>query len=921
MRMDLNEMPIEKLGLSVRSTNALHRSHVHVAGDMLNLTEDRLYAIRNLGEKSVNEILRMIDDLKAGRFTLGSAGLQGSETFLLREAGTNSGNPIDAGEPAVDGRFPLTIFDMVREPAYHDLILANARKYDQSLEDCLFSTRAINRLRGKGYRKISDIIFLAHDDLIEIRSLGAKSIQEIEDAVRMYLVENESQLLTESSGTDESSRGEPESGAERVDGTSSGCEAIDYARLPKKILALYRENGFRGYSLKEMEEALQLPETVDEKRLKHIIGTLLASGELEYVDFRCYRVYRSFAQELERCDQIDDRSREIIQKRLEGVTLEGISKEFGLTRERVRQIINRDARVVAAFHRKTTGTALFDEDYYRYFYETYAVEKKDAIEWLGIPESVFRYFDMMDVREGSRNLNRALEDHTGLDAGLRLKIKNYINRDRTFICGVWVKRRRDDLERTAVRKLCREQISFREFVSQYNSLLLEQEIDDQDLLITDAVYRTRLNKLTDSRNTLWSRGGKLRYYDIDGQDYEELFSELNLSSFENVELSTWKLFHEHPDLMKKYDIRDHYELHSLLRKTVRNGEFHQFQCMTMPYIRFGEFDRNAALRKLIEDNSPIRTADLCSLLEEIYGYDPTVVQSNYLPAFSGLCNQGVYTVSRKTMTAENRKKLQSALDNDFYSVDQIKEIYAAVSPGADGGEINASLLREMGFSMTAGYAWKNYPTLETYFRSILAGGIPDLQHVRYRFRFVGAFYQVFQDLRKNLDLVEFEENRFVSTDSLKAFGITKNTLRGYCDRVWNNVTDGEYFSIVSLRKRGFESGLDDLVFSDKFYTAVLLSDERFSSAGMWGMTIFRKGEERLTSRMFLEYLTEEDGCYDMSDLTELLNENYGCQVQLGTDILSKITESDLYYDDSSDRLYRNVELYYQEFDEKEGERS
>ena len=223
--------------------------------------------------------------------------------------------------------------------------------------------------------------------------------------------------------------------------------------------------------------------------------------------------------------------------------------------------------------------------------------------------------------------------------------------------------------------------------------------------------------------------------------------------------------------------------------------------------------------------------------------------------------------------------------------------------------------------MVAGYAWKNYPTLETYFRSILAGGIPDLQHVRYLFRFVGAFYQVFQDLRKNLDLVEFEQNHYVSIDSLKAFGITKNTLRGYCDRVWNNVTDGEYFSIVSLRKRGFESGLDDLVFSDKFYTAVLLSDARFSSAGMWGMTIFRKGEERLTSRMFLEYLTEEDGCYDMSDLTELLNENYGCQVQLGTDILSKITESDLYYDDSSDRLYRNVELYYQEFDEKEGERS
>lgn len=59
---------------------------------------------------------------------------------------------------------------------------------------------------------------------------------------------------------------------------------------------------------------------------------------------------------------------------------------------------------------------------------------------------------------------------------------------------------------------------------------------------------------------------KMRYYDIDSRDYKELLDTLALDRFSNTEISTLKFFNDFPELMNKYDIRDQYELHNLLKK-------------------------------------------------------------------------------------------------------------------------------------------------------------------------------------------------------------------------------------------------------------------------------------------------------------------------------------------------------------------
>ncbi len=56
--------PIEDLDLSVRSFNCLRRAGVNTVGDILRIeTEDDMYAIRNLGRKSVEEIIGKVHAL------------------------------------------------------------------------------------------------------------------------------------------------------------------------------------------------------------------------------------------------------------------------------------------------------------------------------------------------------------------------------------------------------------------------------------------------------------------------------------------------------------------------------------------------------------------------------------------------------------------------------------------------------------------------------------------------------------------------------------------------------------------------------------------------------------------------------------------------------------------------------------------
>lgn len=447
-------------------------------------------------------------------------------------------------------------------PDYKDAITEFITENDIRIDDMGLPGRPTNQLKRNGYTSLKDIMFLTHDDLASLPAMGSASVSSVIKYLDSYIESNKARIKAIHSG-DRSALWDDES-------------------IKDRILDLYRDAKFHGLSMSDIEGRLGLPSDYSQERLKGVIGKLIAKGDLEYVDYRLYRKYPSFRECLDKYDLKSSRNKAITKTRLDGATLESIGDEYGVTRERIRQIVNNTYKDVQSKHLAATGLSLFDEDYYKYFYETYEFDRKDGSDWFGIDRSTWKYLDLVDVKRGKKSLEEAETDQN-LDPGLRIKIKNYNNRGKIFVDGMWVRKKRPDLEEAVVRKYCTEDTTFTEFAEIYNDFVKEYGIEE-DLMLKEELLRSRKSNMAMAKYLLWKQNEKLRYYDIDGRDYTELIDELGLQLLENIEISTLKLVEDHADVLRRYDIRDQYELHNLLRKIIPDGSMNGFHCGRMPMI-------------------------------------------------------------------------------------------------------------------------------------------------------------------------------------------------------------------------------------------------------------------------------------------------------------------------------------------------
>lgn len=662
---------------------------------------------------------------------------------------------------------------------------------------------------------------------------------------------------------------------------------------------------------------MAFPVEVPQEMVKKILGGLVAEGKLEYVDFRCYRVYERFIDYVQNCKVLDDRAKDIIRRRLGGQTLDEIGNALDLTRERVRQIIARDTKKICKCYINETRLKLFDEDYYKYLYENYDFDCKTCSEWFGVEPYVWNYLDLFGAKQGNKSLEDAVKDSANLDAGMRLRIKNYINKDRMYIDGKWVKKRRAELEPVVAKKFCTDDVTVSEYSRLFNSFLEREGIPfDENLYYTEDVIRSRKNRLADCRFMLWKRGEKVRYYDIDGKDYEELLDTLDLGSYKNVELSTLKFFENYPELMEKYDIRDCYELHNLLRKIMQGDDaYSDMSFSMMPNIRFGTTDRDGDMYSIMAENAPISSSELCKLIHKEYGYDLQMIP-NYLLHLQDYYHNGMFRIDHKQMDDERRIALGEELEGDFYFLDEIREIYAEKFPDADLDDINSFNLKKMGFVVNSNYVIQHHSSAEDYFADLLnRDDIFDILPFRERYSKLTLYYTIFTQMRKNLDIIEIEPGRFMNFRRLARAGITKEMLTGFCAEVYDFAKDKSFFTIQSLKKDGFDSELFECGFEDYFYASLLISDDRLSYQKLFSTIVFYKGKINLMLKDFISDIIKRERKIDYYELDTLLREYYGCANVDKYDIVAKTRDADVFYDSELQKFYSNQEEYYREIDE------
>ena len=969
-------LPIDVLNLSTRSYNSLRRSGIKLMSELLALSEEDLYSFRNLGRKSADEILQKLQEFDEKKYIQEqeSAEQQNSDTDIFAEPTEKQKKIIenylkeknirieDITELPVKAynllmingysyaygivfmteeelmkipRMDASSADMIKHcfyrylsadtelrkyieeeqradnvnnmdimmirlmPEYRNIIYRYVCVNNVSTEALDISTRAKNSLLKNGKRNISDFIFLLEDEIRAFNGVSPTVANQIYLAIKNYFLKHKERIISVCNGNE--------------------ADLLTDDAIISNIMRLYETDPFYGFNYNEIAEKLTSSDIVTEDRLKKIIGRLISEHRLEYVDYRCYRVYMSISDYIETGEHgVAEKYIAMFQRKCKGETLEAIAQEYGLTRERVRQLIMKAVRELSHSYAVKFGIDAFDEDYYRYFYETYELDRADAEKWFGITPLVLNYFECTNSKHGNTPLNKALED-MNLGAGLRMKVKNYINRNKIYVDNEYIEKRRDLLENFVVRKFCRDNVCFNDFCNIYNNFLRDCGVEyDEQLYYTDEIIRTRKNRLAESRCALWKLNEQIRYYDIDGRDYTELFDILNLDAYENTELSTDRFMMDYPEIMQKYDIRDQYELHNLLRKIVPEGGENNLQFVRMPNIRFGTFDRDAAIFDIIIDNSPVSAAELAEIIHDEYGYDKNTTMFTYLQPFAKYYYDGTYSVDFKDIPFERKTALQAELKDDFYYIDEIKKTYSDMFDETDTSCVNHRSLKAMGFSVFSRYAIHNYSSLEAYFEHLFVQSeIVDISGYNSRFATIQAYWIKMSNMKKSLEIIEFEPHKLINISRLEKIGVTKEKIKEFCNAVYDFVGDNTYFSIQSIRQDGFENELFELGFADWFYANLFVGDERFSHMRMFGTIMLFKGDAFLTIKAFLTEYIKKCGSIDIYILMNEINNRYGCRCDDKSDLVYKVQGTDIYYDRILERFYADENTYYRELDETE----
>lgn len=906
------DIAVANLSLSVRSSNRIRRAGIHMLSDLLRKTIEDLAAIKNMGDKSVNEILATV-----------SSYLQG-ELMIDTPLPTKEGDIQTKSETVESMRLeelPLSLLSL--------------------------STRSTRALARSGYRYIHELADFALDDFKQIKNLGAKSAEEIYEAVQRFYKEYDEKSNIKDTPVLEQAN-EPTVSWEyiipMIEAIRQECEqcgseilltecdhllarakkqdpmlirfihdSSDFFRIASVTVAIDKcitdglsRHEIEGLSFVEIKE--MFPESMDLELFRERLTKLTENKAIKYTD-RYFMYYPSFADIL--TESSDNRSAQIVIMRIQGMTLEEIAGELGgLTRERVRQI---EAKYLIKLY---VRYGHMDEDKYKHLYLTYNLPKELMERYLGFSKATV-YF--LEYKYKGTKKKKPIEDvfaDPEIPVSIKKSIEKYIYSKKIRIGNDFVDAKVYLIEEALFPIFCKETIAYSEFVERYNEFVLDNE--KPDLIITEESKKTRMNKYAASDKILWTLNQRMRYYDTKVIDKVEFLHKLNLNQYHDIEISAKKLLDENLDLMEEYDIRNEYELHNLLKKILEPSDCPGLVLGRSPIMQFSNADRGKQVVDLLAQMTPISQYDFADAYSELYGVPSATVMANYIPYVKQYINRDkILEMDVPALSDEEVNRLKGILTDDFYPIDRMRDIIHREFPYMSQDKINHYTLRQLGFTVYSGYVIRSsYRNAQEYFTALLTSDdIIDTNPFPSEIFYIQSYYTVLTTLTDNYELIEFMPKKYIRLSRLtELFGTTKDDLIRFCEHV-REFTDKQYFTVRLLRREGFDDKLFELGFDDWFYSSVLASDkEHFAHRKYGGNMIFKVGTQSFLFSDFVEWLVyrEESMSIDVYELVEMLSGTYGIRFDR-YDIKWKILPgTSMYYNEITKKLYADYEIYFDE---------
>ena len=768
---------LDDLRLSVRLYNCLRQSGYCTLTEVMLEAPEKFSKIRNFGRISEQELLALRN------FVLASD----KETILQyceNRTGMNLQNENLTAKHTDNFSVLETIFDRKLESS--EIMFKNdAGDYcaDIYVKEIPLSVRTMNVLVTNGIDSLLKATSYRYYDLIKLRGMGRKSVNELLDVIKDKVIVNEASEDIDSESINEAiakvesffspvldstalDKKRKELGAVilQICGSNENEMVlneevmVDIAKynpirqqLKQLVLSAVSDKIYCGIDRRTLITVVSNQNSTFYTIFDEIIESLIFEKQIRIVSGKVYR-YKAFLNEW--INTLEGNNRIALECRCQGLTLEETGEKLGLTRERIRQVVAKTLKRRPKIY----------EDDYEEFIEKFFFTKEEFESLFNLTRVQVNYL-LLSYKRGSGDVQDFLDD-SSIPAHLKERVATTFRGKVLVLDGECVPLKRDVLLQKLLKTFYADkECSVEEFAEFYMDFLKENNVlDCENLLFPNR--RALEARITDYPYTISKAGHKIRYYDTEAVDINELLAALDIGRYADTEISTLKLIRDWPDVMEQFDIRDEYELHNLIRKRLSDIEHYDISVTRMPFITIGSGDRTKQVEDLLLQLAPVSNTDLAAEYEERYGVRSETVLANFFKCIDVFYHDGIFDLEQQELSSEDYAAVKAELTENFYLWDSIVRIYHEVSSNPNPEAINAMTLKKLGFRVYSQYVISSdYPSADAFITELLLKESSiNLEELPYGMRKIQAYYSVLTELRDTLELVEVEKNVFYRFD-------------------------------------------------------------------------------------------------------------------------------------------------------------
>ena len=728
-----------------------------------------------------------------------------------------------------------------------------------------------NKISFNEYKKHNQNIGEKLKDLIDIFYYSTrfrepnKSSENILESIIYETLEKSREIVLESN------RGKLESYTETL---------LEYLLEAKKFKVIY-EN-----PRNEMEELIN--KTVLDLQEKKEVNTINRTHYMNLEDF---------------LEEKQIKNRDIMMIHLSnGNTLEETARLYGVTRERVRQILKKICNKIENFggvreekyihlmqydFTEEKFSKIFNEKKYVYHYLKYLSNSNKSVD----TKSKKKLVELLDEGILSENQEEALKE---------ILSKEYIFLDENKSLK---KETGEILDYLLTQN--EEQFTIEEFLNKYIKFL-----NNHDITLNTNIENIRNLEglLLRRKNIISSFGKKHRYYKYSEDTIDFFYEELDFDGYNNLIISTLKIFEDNKTLMELTDIKNEYELHNFLKKTNRRDNI---KYNKMPMIEIGESDYLNQIKLLMSQYSGVSRHEFSEIVESEYGIrQETFLGSMQEEIKKYIVDDKIKFIGKK-IPEEVIMKIKSNLTENFYSKDEIVKYLKEIEIDYEELIFHENIA-SLGFTVTNNYIFtKKIDNMSEYLEEILLKkDFCTLNSVKKKVPRGSGFEAVFYKLRQGYKLLKINENKYLKIEYLNQFGVTEETIIDFLQKI--SETDIKYYNTFSLKNKNFNHEIFNLEYDDYFYDEIIKVSKKKEYILLNNNNVIFVNEIEKGVDYFKEFVKEKlerKAFINIYDLIGNFEEKFGLKDLKEAKIIEKIRKSGFYYTNITGNIYKNIYEY------------